>query len=360
VFKSASVHILVGLVLYGESQYVLETLAALEQQDLDLGTNISLAIVDNGIPDAVQQEIFDKYSGKVAYIKNFKNLGFSAGVNQCLEQALKFEADFLLLLNPDLLLETVCVRELIRATKRHEKAALFTPKLLRANSDLSPTTPSQFDACGMKLESSLRHLDIYSGQIDKGQAQKEKEVFGGTGACLLIRLSGISNLLLPRNSFETDLWRLYPELEQGSEQRPQLLDESFFAYREDADLAIRAQLKSFKYIYCPLAIGHHVRRVLPERRQELPAEINRLGVRNRFLLQINNISFCSHFSTLFNGLIFRNITVILAVIFKETSSLSAFKDLWILRRRAFANRKYNLDNADIKNLNRWILNRPNE
>ena len=51
-------------------------------------------------------------------------------------------------------------------------------------------------------------------------------------------------------------------------------DNDFFAYREDADLAWRAQLYGWRCLYTPKAIAYHVRHVLPEKRSALPALIN--------------------------------------------------------------------------------------
>ena len=54
-------------------------------------------------------------------------------------------------------------------------------------------------------------------------------------------------------------------------------------YREDADVAWRAQLMGWRCIYTPLARGYHVRNVLPGNRRALPPEINMHSVKNRFL-----------------------------------------------------------------------------
>ena len=51
----------------------------------------------------------------------------------------------------------------------------------------------------------------------------------------------------------------------------EFFDEPFFAYREDADVAWRAQLLGWDCLYVPAAVAEHVRRVVPERRGSLPA-----------------------------------------------------------------------------------------
>ena len=334
------IHVCVALVLHGESPHAIEVLAALKQQDLDEGTNLSLVVVDNVTPETVRAEIFESFGGGLLLLRNRENLGFSAAVNQCLAEALRYEAQYLLLLNPDVLLETIAVRELLRCATRHPEAAMISPKLLRANEDLSPTSPAQLDACGMKMTRQLRHFDRGSNELDSGQYQNEEEVFGGSGACLLINLSQISDLILPRSQYEKDLWKIYPQLEEDADSRPQLFDEAFFAYREDADLAWRAQIKSKKVFYCPGAVGHHIRKVTPEVRAILPAAINMWSTRNRFLMQINNLKPLSLLRVVIPGLLFRNLIVIAAVILKEKTSLPALRQVRDLFSRASFNRRF--------------------
>ena len=61
-------------------------------------------------------------------------------------------------------------------------------------------------------------------------------------------------------------------------------------YREDADVAWRAQLMGWRCLYTPLACGYHVRNVLPGKRHALPPEINMHSVKNRFLMRIKNMT----------------------------------------------------------------------
>lgn len=335
----------------------MEVLSALKLQDLDEGTNISLVLVDNGVSQTSRAEILETHAGSALMLKNRENLGFSAAVNQCLAEAIRFDAQYLLLLNPDLMLETVAIREMLRAVQRHPEAAMISPKLVSANQDLSPSSPTTLDACGMIMTTELRHLDRGSGQIDNDQFNKEEEVFGGTGACLLIKISQIQDLLLPRSKYESALWKVYPQLEQGANERPQLLDESFFAYREDADLAWRAQIRGKKIIYCPGAVGHHVRRVTPEVRSKLPADINLWSVRNRFLMQINNLKPFSLFRVFWPGLLKRNLLVVAAVILKERSSFGAFKHIFLLWKRSIEQRRFILDPSATRNysaIEKWF------
>src|SRR5262249_60286232 len=93
-------------------------------------------------------------------------------------------------------------------------------------------------------------------------------VFGATAAAALYRRKMIDHISIDGEFFDSD----------------------FFVYREDADVAWRAQLMGWNCIYAPLARGYHVRNVLPGNRRALPPEINTHSVKNRFLMRMKNIS----------------------------------------------------------------------
>ncbi len=93
-------------------------------------------------------------------------------------------------------------------------------------------------------------------------------MFGATAAAALYRRAMIDDISLDGEFFDSD----------------------FFVYREDADVAWRAQLMGWKCLYAPYARGYHVRKVLPGNRRALPPEINMHSVKNRFLMRIKNIS----------------------------------------------------------------------
>jgi hypothetical protein len=59
-----------------------------------------------------------------------------------------------------------------------------------------------------------------------------------------------------------------------------------------------------------------------------------LGVRNRFLLQMNNWSNGLGLKPFLAGLLFRNAVVIAGVLFQERGSLRGILQAWQLRKRA--------------------------
>src|SRR5207253_10520458 len=98
--------------------------------------------------------------------------------------------------------------------------------------------------------------------------ERAGEIFGPSGAAAMYRRKALEDAAIAGQYF----------------------DEDFFAYREDADLAWRCRLLGWTSIYVPGALAQHRRRVTPERRAELPKDINYHSVKNRFLLRINNIT----------------------------------------------------------------------
>jgi GT2 family glycosyltransferase len=133
---------------------------------------------------------------------------------------------------------------------------------------------------------------------------------------------------------------IYPQLMEGLSTRPQLFDEAFFAYREDADLSWRARRLGWKCWYEPHAVAHHVRFVTPERRKSLPEAINSYSVRNRFLLQANNWSWRDGIFSFLLGIVVRNALVVAGVVFQERASLKGLREAWTLMPRALLIRKW--------------------
>jgi GT2 family glycosyltransferase len=115
-------------------------------------------------------------------------------------------------------------------------------------------------------------------------------------------------------------------------------DEDFFVYREDADLAWRAQLLGWRCLYVPGARALHGRLVTPERRSQLRPEVNRYSVRNRFLLRLKNQT-PGHFARFLWPALARDAQVIGYVALREWTSLPAFADVIRLLPRTLRKRR---------------------
>jgi GT2 family glycosyltransferase len=167
--------------------------------------------------------------------------------------------------------------------------------------DFEPVRPARFDSTGIFFTPNLRHLDRGSQEADRGQYQRAEYVFGATGAAALFRRKMIDDV----------------------SQSGEFFDRAFFAYREDADVAWRAQLLGWRCLYVPQAVAYHVRKVVPSNRSSLPASINMHSVKNRFLIRIKNATWALYRR---HGLAItlRDAVVIAGCLLSEWSSLPAF------------------------------------
>ena len=208
----------------------------------------------------------------------------------------------------------------------------------------------------MYITPEIRHLDRTEHSLpefsSKNQGQNlsptkiftaPEYVFGGSGACLMLSMNCINEVSFPKGLLSKD--------------ESFLLDPDFFAYREDAELALRMQWLGWKTIYMPNSTAFHMRRVRPENRAVVPPEINSMSVRNRFLLQGNGITFPLLLLT-FPSSFFRNILVILGCFFKEQTSIPGLKEVFHLRARTLEKRKWIFANKQSSTLTifNWFKN----
>jgi len=352
--------ILVHILTFNSEQYILPCLEALmDQKGFITKDNLCVEVTDNASDDETRNILLSKeVQEKCDVYLNEHNIGFCAAHNAAATRFLKSDKDYLLILNPDVRLKPDALSCLLQEIEAYSDVGTACIRLYRADNDLNPLEPLLIDSAGIYVNNSLRHFDRGAGQKDDGYSQS-CFVFGGTGACLLLTRNFIEGAEVRERKYSEDLFEIYPQLKDGYETRCQLFDEAFFAYREDADLGWRAQILGWKCLYAASAVGYHKRLVTPERRGELNPLINLYGVRNRFLLQLNNYRFSSVFSVL-SGLILRNVLVILVVLFFERSSLAGLKQAVKLRRRALERRSIifkNMKNSEDK-VARWFRAKP--
>jgi GT2 family glycosyltransferase len=292
----------------------------------------SLAIVRRSRPDAV-------------IIQNQTNAGFARAVNQAIHVA---NGELVLLVNPDAFLAPDYVARLIAALDAAgETFGSATGKLLRGEGpEIAPT--NVIDSRGIRMTKSGRHLDIEQGSVEAiggselgvrswgfGDSQPptpnpqpvgpglttehralSTEVFGVSGAAAIYRKSFIDDVSI------------------GGE----FLDEDFFSYREDADVAWRGRLMGWRALCADDAVAWHVRTVTPEKRRSLDASVNMHSVKNRFLLRIKNESLWLALRHAPFELP-RDLVALGAVLTIERSSLPALAWLWRNRRRVLAKRR---------------------
>ncbi len=300
----------ITIVTYNSARYIARCLEYALAQDYP---GIRIIVVDNQSSDGTPQ-ILRTFEDRVRVIYNRENTGFAAGQNQAIAEAA--DADFILTLNPDLRLAPDFVTHVVAAADIDPRVGSVCGKLLAMAPDFEIPKSGVFDSTGIYMTPNLRHLDRGNRMPDRGQYETVEYVFGGSGAACLYRREMIEAISISGEFFDSD----------------------FFAYREDADVAWRAQLLGWKCVYTPFAVGYHVRTVTPEKRRSLPAAINMHSVKNRWLLRIKNMTgalYRRHWA----AITMRDAIVIGGCLLFEISSLRGFLLAFRYRKRAFAKRR---------------------
>lgn len=299
------------LITWNSAPFLPRCLAGIAQQT---HRDLELIHVDNGSHDdsaAVVRAAFPE----ARQIVNAENRGFTGAVNQGVRVA---KGDYIFLCNPDAYLGADYVARIVAALEAAgDEFGMATGKLMRATgTEIAPT--DVVDSKGIRMTRTGRHFDIGQGMVDGADDRgiRANEVFGISGAAAVYTRRFIDDVSIDG----------------------EFLDEDFFTYREDADVAWRGRVLGWRALYVPEAIGWHVRTVTPQARRQLSPVVNRNSVKNRFLLRLKNEGL---YLALRNAPfeIPRDLITLAAILTVERSSLPALSWLWKNRRRIMAKRR---------------------
>lgn len=308
----------VTIVTYNSGRFIKRCLESVLAQKY---LSKEVIVVDNASTDGTV-DILEQFEDRCQIVYNDENVGFAAAQNQAIALA---AGDWILTLNPDVLLLPGFIQALVNAGHIHSRIGSVCGKLLTIRASFDIPDKPLVDSTGIYFTPMLRHLDRGSQQVDNGHFLKYEYVFGATAAAALYRREMIEHVSMAGEFFDPD----------------------FFVYREDADVAWRAQLLGWRCIYTPHARGYHVRKVLPGNRRALPPIINMHSVKNRFLMRIKNMTGDLYWRN-FVSITVRDALVIGCCVLREHTSLKAFwylarnwKRIWLKRQAIMERRRVN-------------------
>lgn len=252
--NTVSVHI----VTYNSAEHIDECLQAVFDQKYQIN---QVVLIDNASKDGTLEKLI-RWSDRCVVIRNAKNNGFAGGHNQAIRLS---QSDYFLVLNPDVTLDPGYIRRLIQVMDRDDRIGSATGKLL------FKSDRSYIDSTGLVIYKTRRAFD--RGATESSEAyQQSGEVFGVSGAAAMYARRMIEDISINGEFF----------------------DEDFFAYKEDVDVAWRAQIMGWKAYFEPTALSYHERGWKEGGRSSKPLFVRRLSYINRYKMiwkndQINNV-----------------------------------------------------------------------
>jgi len=255
--SSEPVTVSVHIVTYNSAKHVDACLQAVYKQSFPLAQVI---IVDNASTD-MTRGVLKPYAERALIVFNAQNRGFAAAHNQALELT---NSDYCLVLNPDVILQPDYVACLVAAMGRDKRIGSATGRLLRQSDH------SLVDSMGIEMNKFRRATDRKAGDHIGTQHNRNEDninkVFGVSGAAAMYSRTMVMDILLDGQFF----------------------DEAFFAYKEDVDVAWRAQLYGWSAIYVPVAVAYHERGWKTGMRIKQPKFVRRHSYINRYRMILKN------------------------------------------------------------------------
>jgi GT2 family glycosyltransferase len=210
----------VAVLNYNGRELLEATMPSLLEQDY---RDYEVIVVDDASSDDSLAYLSAHWPQVRAVSAGEGNVGVAAALNAGVAAA---TGELVALLNNDIELDPGWLGELVAALDRHPEAASVAGKLLRFD------RREQIDAAGDIFTRSGSAFGRGSGERDRGQFEREEEIFAPTAGAALYRASALADV--------------------GP------FDESFFAYFEDVDWGLRARLAGYRAWYVPGAVGYHM------------------------------------------------------------------------------------------------------
>jgi GT2 family glycosyltransferase len=250
-------------------------------------------------------------------VKNIKikkleeNVGFSKAFNLGLALC---NGDFILSLNPDVTLDEHFLDRIVEKITSDQLIGIVTPKLLRANDK------QKLDSTGLFLDFLRKPFDRGQGETDTGKYDRKESVFGACGAATLYSKIMVEDLKIDG----------------------EFLDEDFFAYYDDADVAWRANIFGWKSVFSSEAIALHIRgwgdTLLKSGKSKKIQNGPRMALRNRYLMMIKNDNLFELLPIL-PILIIHDFVKVIIMLFLNPGALIGYIDLITLLPAALRKRK---------------------
>jgi hypothetical protein len=187
--------------------------------------NLEIVVSDNGSTDGTLEEVRAKHPD-ATILDNGNNLFWAGGNNEGIKYAMANAADYIFLLNNDIVVDPRLVSELVEVGESDPSVGMLGPKIYYHD----PGDVIWFAGAEIHLwRGVIKHLGIR--EKDRGQYDEMKPTDYVTGCALMVKREVV--------------------------ERIGLIDPVYLAYCEDVDWSYRARLAGYKLMYVPTAVLWH-------------------------------------------------------------------------------------------------------
>ncbi|MEK9155333.1 MAG: glycosyltransferase [Patescibacteria group bacterium] len=330
-------HVSVNIVTWNDRRYLPDLFASIRSQTY---TDYTVRLLDNGSADGETVPYIMQNEPHWLAARSTKNQGSTGGYNQLMRLAMdRYTGDptkhVMVFANSDTVWHHEMLENLVRALEERPDVDAVQPKVFRAYSergdiDADSVKSDILDTTGMRVERGWRMLDRGAGEMDQGQYDDKRDVFGPTGSVMMVRASALQDVAINGEMFDSD----------------------FFSYREDADFAWRFRRAGHETLFVPTAIAHHYRglprnerrswwRRFTDRRRQRPF-FTALSTRNQLFVLLKNLTLGEALRSAPRLLFFEGTRVLAGIFFEPETR----RVLWraplllpaMLRKRALVRR----------------------
>lgn len=220
------------IVNYNQKNLLRQCLRNIDEAHI--GIEYEIIIVDNNSTDSSREYLTSLVNNKLLIINNTKNIGYAGANNQGIKLA---KGEYIATLNPDVIVLRESIEKLFKFLENNPDVAIAGPQLL------NPDKSIQYSCCRFPKvytpairRTFLGKLPLFKKERDRYlmldfDHKKTKQVDWLIGAALMMRKSALDKI--------------------------GLLDERFFLYFEDVDLARRIQKAGYTVMYYPKSKMYH-------------------------------------------------------------------------------------------------------
>ncbi|MFH1426654.1 MAG: glycosyltransferase family 2 protein [Candidatus Kerfeldbacteria bacterium] len=220
----------VVIVTYNAQDHIAALLESLQKQTLQPS---EIIVVDSASSDRTV-DIINTNFPRVRLERSEHNLDFAKGYNRGINLS---SAPIVMVVNQDVVLEPSAIEKLAAALQVSEQIGAVGPKLLR----VAASGMKNIDTVGIRATRARQFLNIGEGEKDDGRYNAQRQVFGLSGAAILLKREALLSIAETGNGHQ------------------EYFDEDFIAFKEDVDLSYRLNHAGWTLYAVPNAVGHYNR-----------------------------------------------------------------------------------------------------